>query len=141
VEALPALCADSSTTPECLPRAAQTTAAVDGSFGFTLDPGAYVLRVRPLDGTRLPWWASPTLIVGPVAVTYGTVSVPAPQYAGLTLHDAKDNPIVNALVRAFQLPAPGSTGGSPAFTQWVEIGEAITDSTGHYDMYLAPPAQ
>jgi hypothetical protein len=140
VEVLPALCADTSSGAECLPRAGQTKATLDGSFDLMLDPGTYVLRVRPLEGTRLPWWASPSLTVGPVSVIYGSVSVPAPQYAGLTLHDAKDNPIVNALVRAFQLPTPASAAGTPAFTQWVEIGEALTDSTGHYDMYLAPAA-
>jgi hypothetical protein len=51
----------------------------------------------------------------------------------LTLHDAQENPIVNAIVRVFQ------QAGQPA--GWVEIGRAITDATGHYDMYLAPPTQ
>jgi hypothetical protein len=140
VDALPALCADTSTAAECMPRAGRTRAGLDGSFDLTLDPGTYVLRVRPLDGTRLPWWTLPTLI-GPVGVDVGSVYVPAPQYAGLTLHDDTNNAIVNALVRVYQLPTPGSAGVTPALKQWVEIGEAITDSTGHYDMYLAPAAQ
>jgi hypothetical protein len=79
--------------------------------------------------------------VGPVPVKLGDpVVVPAPVYAGWTLHDAADNAIVNALVRVFQPPSAGSS-STPALTQWVEIGRAITDSTGHYDMYLAPAGQ
>jgi hypothetical protein len=142
VEAIPALCADATTTQSCLPRWKQTTVQDDGLFVFVLDQGTYVLRVRPLEGTGLPWVASPTLTVGPVPVDMGDpVKVPAPVYAGWTLHDAADNAIVNALVRVFQPPSPGSAPSTPALTQWVEIGRAVTDSTGHYDMYLAPAAQ
>jgi hypothetical protein len=70
-------------------------------------------------------------------VTLPDIEVPAPVYAGLTLHDPGDNPIVDAIVRVFRLPSQGGTGSSPA----VEVGHAITDDQGHYDMYLAPPAQ
>ena len=67
----------------------------------------------------------------PVSVAF---TVPAPLYAGLELLDPIGNPIVNAIVRAFALPAQTSP-PTPA----IELGEAITDATGQYDLYVALP--
>jgi hypothetical protein len=134
VEAIPTACSDNTSAPTCLPRAGGTTTAADGSFSMALDPGAYLLRVRPAEGSALPWVVTP-LAVGPSTVTKasGIPPVPAPFDAGLVLQDpVACNPVVEAVVRMYETPAMG-----PAF----EIGEALTDSTGHYDMYLAPPAQ
>jgi hypothetical protein len=52
----------------------------------------------------------------------------------MRLLDAADpgNPIVNAVVQVFTAPDAG-----PA----VEIGRALTDATGRYDMVLRPPSQ
>lgn len=153
VEALPTQCfappasADSgamepasapASSPSCLPRPAQVTTAGDGSFTLPLDPGSYLLRVRPADGSRLPWVThNGTVEVAlgsgakPVSVAF---TVPAPLYAGLELLDPIGNPIVNAIVRAFALPAQTSP-PTPA----IELGEAITDATGQYDLYVALP--
>jgi hypothetical protein len=198
VEAFPLGCTQGGAPPACVPRwamsqrcAADATGQVscsapgeptagNGSFSLALDPGAYVLRVRPREGTRLPWFTQP-IVVGPSSVeafdgsTEGiesltgapldgsglpessappatstslmTIWVPAPVYAGLTLLDIQGNPIVNAVVRAFRVPTPrsASSGGTGVPTQGVieqavEVGRAMTDATGHYDMYLAPPA-
>jgi hypothetical protein len=136
VEVVPVGCAQPGSTL-CLPRGAQTMTGADGSFALALDPGAYELRVRPQDGTRFPWVVQ-SLLVGPTPVTLATVTVLAPVYAGLTLLDAYGNPIVDAIVRAYLLPAQGSAGALPAA---VEIGEAITDASGQYEMYLAPTSQ
>jgi hypothetical protein len=140
VEALPALCVDTSSDDACMPRANQTTTHDDGTFDMPLDPGTYVLRVRPLEGTHLPWVYS-LRVIGPIPVMAGTLVVPAPIYAGFQLRDDLGNTVVNAVVRAFQPPTPSGVGSTPAFDKWIEIGRAITDSTGHYDMYLAPAAQ
>jgi protocatechuate 3,4-dioxygenase beta subunit len=48
---------------------------------------------------------------------------------GLRVTDPAGNPIPNALVRAFR------DGGQGA----VEVGDAITDGTGVYQMFIAPP--
>jgi hypothetical protein len=130
VEVVPTACA-TGTSLACLPRPAQTTTAADGTFSLDLDQGGYVLRVEPPDGTHLPWVAQ-TILVGPTPVTLPSVTVDAPVYAGLRLLDPFENPIVNAVVRVYQVPAKGSA---------VEVGRAITDTTGHYDMYLAPSSQ
>ncbi len=134
LDAVPTACSDSTNGPSCLPRAGGTTTADDGSFSMALDPGAYSLRIRPAVGSALPWVVTP-LTVGPDDVTKvtGIPPVPAPFDAGLVLLDpVACNPIVEAVVRMYETPAIG-----PAY----EVGEALTDSTGHYDMYLAPPAQ
>src|ERR1700730_281341 len=62
VEALPIQCAMSGDAgvaptrmPDCMPRSSETTTDSTGRFTLALDPGEYVLRVEPVDGTRLPW--------------------------------------------------------------------------------------
>jgi|GEM_PF-965637 len=137
VDVVPVKCFDGSASTSCMPRAAQTTTASDGSYAFGLggdpaglDPGSYILRVRPADGTRLPWvWQS--IVVGPTPVTVAPIVVPAPAYAGLRLYDPASNPVINAVVRMYQVQPDG-----PA----AEVARAITDTNGDYDMYLAPPA-
>jgi hypothetical protein len=127
VEAVPTACATGSSSV-CVPRDVQTTTAPDGTFTMALDPGGYLLRVQPADGTQFPWVTQP-LLVGPTPVTVPPVTIPAPVHGSVQLLDPNDNPVVSAIVRVYQVPATG-----PA----VELGRAITDATGTYDMYLAP---
>jgi hypothetical protein len=129
IEAIPVSCYVGS-SPLCLPREAQTACAADGSYTLSLDPGGYVLRVQPEDGTRLPW-VTQSLAVGVTPVTVPGIHVPAPVHAPQRLLDYLGNAIVAAVVRVYELPANG-----PA----VEVGRALTDSTGTYDMYLAGSA-
>lgn len=146
-EVLPTQCspiaaaADGSTltADACLPRAVQTVTSEEGAFSLSVDPGQYLLRVRPREGSRLPWKIQP-IVVGAVAVDVGAVVIPAPISVGMQLTDSahpempsKNNKVVNAIVRVYTDP----TQGSPA----VELGEAITDSKGNYEMYLAPQTQ
>lgn len=132
LEAIPTGCSVSSSDASCLPRAGQTITATDGSYVLQLDPGVYVLRARPAEGSALPWVVN-SLTVGSAAITQGPkIVVPAPYYAGLVVQDFKCNPVVEGLVRIYETPPSGAA---------LEVGEALTDSTGHYDMYLAPPPQ
>lgn len=133
VEVVPIACVQPGST-QCLPRGAQTTTTADGAFSFDLDPGSYQLRVEPQGGTRFPWVVQ-SLLVGPTPVAVSQITIPAPVYAGLELRDAYGNPIVAAVVRVYQVLTSGTS------TQAVEIGAAMTDATGHYDMYLAPTSQ
>jgi hypothetical protein len=127
VEAVPSGCASGS-SPQCMPRSGMTTTAADGTFALALDPGSYVLRVEPQAGTFFPWVTQP-LLVGPTPVSVPVIIVPAPVHAGVQLFDPYGNAVAEALVRVYQVPATG-----PA----VEVGRALTDATGTYDMYLAP---
>ena len=139
VEALPIHCARSMRndggapapdSPDCMPRYAQTmTADSDGSFTLALDPGDYVIRVEPADGTRLPWVAQEVSVPtsGPLAFR-----VPAPVHQALQLFGQDGIAVANAIVRLFTMPPSG-----PA----IELGRAVTDATGHFDMYIDPAAQ
>lgn len=166
IEALPTRCiaipagtdagtgplATAVSSPSCLPRPGQTTSAADGSFALSLDPGTYILRARPADGTRLPW-VTTNLTVQPSSTSAESpqpvaFTVPAPVSAGMQLFDptvemvsslGDANPIVHAVVRAFALPPQtpsGSAGAAPAPA--IEIGRAFTDVNGRFDLYLAP---
>jgi hypothetical protein len=132
VDAEPVACTDGTST-SCMPREATAITAADGSFELVLDPGQYLLRVRPADGTRLPWTSRP-LSVGPhdAPTTLTNVIVPAPAAAGLRLLDPAGAPIAQAQVRFFSLSA-----GSAA----VEVGRALTAQDGTFEMYLQPPGQ
>jgi hypothetical protein len=136
IEAIPTACGplpgglDDSpflSTIACLPRAAQTTTAADGSFSLSLDPGQYLLRARPADGTRFPW-VSRSISVANEPVALGSIVVPLPVSVGLRLVDPNDNPIVQALVSVYSLPASGSA---------IELGSALTDGNGRYEMFVA----
>jgi hypothetical protein len=125
--------ANDGTSTWCLPRPVQAPTGNDGSFQLSVDPGAFLLRVKPADGSRLPWMVqtfsiapnSPPMVIPPV-------NVPAPTPVGLSLYDPGGNALIHAVVRAFWLPNAGSA---------IELGNAITDVDGHYDMYLALPSQ
>jgi hypothetical protein len=136
VEARPTRCAQpaalnqSASTPWCLPRPAQTTTDVDGGFSFDLDPGQYQMRTEPAAGSRLPWVTPETLDVTSLAASdAGTLIVPAPLSVGMTIVDPTHRPLVNAVVRAYRTSSP-----APA----VELGTALTDATGRYELYVAP---
>ncbi len=132
IDAEPVACVEGVYT-SCMPREATTVTKSDGSFQLALDPGQYLLRVRPADGTRLPW-TSRLLSVGPVdaPTTLTSVVVPAPAAAGLRLVDPMGVPIAQAQVRFFSL-SPGSAA--------VEVGRALTAQDGTFEMYLQPPGQ
>jgi hypothetical protein len=132
VELVPTACADSEVDPDCMPRGTQTITTTSGTYSVPLDPGEYLLRVRPALGSALPWVVQPLNVSSAVATSAPLTTVPAPYYAGLQLFDFLGNPAADAIVRVFQNPATGVP---------YEIGEAITDATGHFDMYLDRAAQ
>jgi len=138
VDAIPTACAPLPSslmgttflsTTICLPRPAQTITTVDGTFSLTLDPGGYLLRVRPAEGTRFPW-VTRSISVAAEVVALDPIVVPIPTSVGLRLVDPNKNPIVRAVVSVYTLPAVG---------QAVELGSALTDDSGQYEMFVALP--
>lgn len=119
------------TTEGCLPRPNQVTTDDQGRFSLPLDPGGYLLRVQPAEGTGLPWLskridvASDDIEVDPV--------VPAPIHMSFQLDDPADNPVARALVKAFYAPSATATSGA------VELGEVLSDASGKVDLYMALP--
>ncbi len=110
-------------SPWCLPRPQQTLTDPYGSFKLSLDAGRYRVRVKPADGTRLPW-ASTVVQVGDVLPTINLV-VPAPFRSTFKLLGADGSPISRAVVRAFS--------GS------VEVAQTLTDVDGTCDLLVALP--
>jgi hypothetical protein len=118
-------------SPWCLPRPFQTATDAAGNFDLALDPGQYAVRAEPPASSRLPWVAAPVINVTDTAATQpGRVRIPAPLSIGMQLTDPSGNPIRNALVRVFRMPMQGTP---------VELGDALTDATGRYELYVAPP--
>ena len=141
VIALPSQCpptatssgATSATDPSCMPRSAATTTDAAGAYALALDPGQYVLSIRPVQGSNLPWVNHP-LVVGQVAQVVPPVTIPAPVSVGTTLMDQSMNPVSSAIVRVFTTPT--------ATTPPIELGQAVTGVDGSYDLYVAlPPTQ
>ena len=139
VEAIPSACPQpiggvASPTPQtdafCLPGAAQVMADDQGAFAMALDPGSYTLRVTPVQGTRFPW-VTESLAVTTDDQVLPPIGVPAPVVFGRTIA-AATGAATDAVVRVFTQPQDGS---SP-----VELGRAITDGSGHFDVYIAPPS-
>jgi hypothetical protein len=151
IEFLPTACAaPQAVDTDCLPRSAQTVTTVAGTYSLPLDPGGYLMRVRPAEGSGLPWVVQALQVVQPPAGTssptaVGQVTVPAPAAGlstGLQLFDALGNPAAGAIVRIFEnTPSNGTCTALSLMNCPYEIGEAITDAMGHFNMYLNPSAQ
>jgi hypothetical protein len=132
IEAVPVACVHGN-SPGCAPRAATTSTTADGAFELTLDPGQYVLRVEPAQGSHLPWAMQPLLVGQDDPKTLLLARVPAPVDESLRFVDPSGtNPIARAIVRLFQLP-PGGVA--------TEVGRSITDANGSFEMVVAPPPQ
>jgi hypothetical protein len=131
-------------TSWCLPRSVQTTSAPDGTFVLGLEPGTYRIHVEPPVNSRLPWVDARAAVVvhgadsigAPPAGTLpvGTVVVPAPLPLGLRLTDSLGlRGVPGALVRAYRISGTGPTETA------IELGEALTDDDGRYELYVVPP--
>jgi hypothetical protein len=130
VEAVPVACASNAVSAACLPVGGQTVTDDTGAYVLGLDPGTYILRVKPAGGTQLPW-VSQKISVGTTAQTVSPV-VPVPVVVNETLVDTSLNPVPRAIVRVFTKP---SMGNPPQ-----ELGQAMTDNSGNFALYLAPAA-
>jgi hypothetical protein len=130
VEAVPVACASGGVSAACMPVGGQTVTDDQGEYVLPLDPGTYILRVKPAGGTLLPW-VSQKISVGTTAQTLPIV-VPAPVVVNAALIDGYMNPVPQAVVRVFTKP---SMGNAPQ-----ELGQAITNNAGNFALYLAPGA-
>jgi hypothetical protein len=117
-----------------------TTTAADGSYAIDVEPGTLDLIVRPVEGTGFPVTTRSNLDVTADASPSGSgdVVVPAPVITDFVLDDYLDNPVAGASVGAF---AETEDAGAPATVPrgQTQIGRAMTDGTGHFEMLLVPP--
>jgi hypothetical protein len=137
------------------PRETQGHTDVNGYFDVLSDSGAVDISVRPQDGTRFPWAVLTNRIVPPSsgsdAGTAGTLTLPnvviplptpyPTSGAPGLLTDSTGVPLPHAVVRAYAFPtltAPPD-GGTPASRGARLIGLTITDDTGAFQLFTAPP--
>jgi hypothetical protein len=118
-------------TPILPDAASATVSSVDGSFSLLLDPGTFDLSARPSDDSKFAWWVSPRVEIvaspsaGPPMLT---PHLPFPVALQGVLEDSNQQPLGNAVVRAYAKTARG--------TGVVKVGDARTDATGHYLLSL-----
>jgi hypothetical protein len=119
------------------------TTAADGTYSLDVEPGTGTLDmvVLPVDGTGFPVTTRSGVPVAAGVATSQDLVVPAPIAVDLVLHDPADNPVANALVRAFAVSATPLPSTVPPTVPHaaLEIGSWRTDATGHFQMLLAPP--
>jgi hypothetical protein len=135
---VPAVVQPQGTNPHALPRPFTARTVLSGgiaTFDADVDPGVYDITLQPADGSKVPWVVSTTHVIKAPGAWLDPFVVPAPSRVSLTLYDPFGNPIVNAQVRAYQtssLPPMGM-----AVAPFYEVGRSTTDSSGHFDLYLA----
>lgn len=113
------------------PRPARTTTDDSGAFSLPLDEGEYALVVAPEPLTGFPRLVSLGRPVGPNDATLEDVVVFAPTRLAWTIKDPSGRaPIVRAVVRAFGYVASEAS--------YVEVGSALTDTTGRFEMLVGP---
>jgi len=120
-----------SPTPWKVPRSARSTTNSDGSFVLFTDPGTFDITVIPAPGSGFPNFVSPARGIQPQEAEGNELlfEVPAPIRISYEIHDLNENVVGRALVRAFAQKG----GGVP-----VEIGQAMTDASGKFEMFLSP---
>jgi hypothetical protein len=129
------------------PRSFEFTTDSNGNFSAQIDPGLYDITVQPVEGSRFPWIVDTTLTFPPPNNAKPlNLSVPAPALLSLTILDSPPTPVQQALVRAYAFVpctpavATGMT-TEPCNDVAVQIGEAVTDANGSFEMYLAPATE
>lgn len=109
-----------------LPKLARAQTDEAGRFTLFVESGEYDLVVRPGPETRLPWY---TLRSFRLPGELPPIAVPAPIRQSHRLFDPDGNALAFAPVRAY-LQVDGVA---------LEIGRAVTDRLGRFDLWLAPP--
>ncbi len=133
--------------PWLFPREARAVTDADGAFTIRAEEGTFDFVVIPQPGTGFGHTVSPSRKVSPPDISgsgrdaggadggiagndLGTLLVPAPLKVAFALQDPFANPIQRAVVRALTLP-----GGHTAY---VEIGSALTNVQGQFEILVGP---
>lgn len=135
----PSLTQPMGTNPLGLPRAVVVRTSGDmATFSADVDPGVYDITIAPLAGTRFPWVVQTAKsIPQAVDIKLDAFVVPPPieqggVVPGLTIRDPYGSAVTGALVDVYAA-SQVSMAGTPLYL----VGRTMTDSNGHFDLYLA----
>lgn len=135
------------------PRDARAFTDVNGNFDVACNPGQVDVSIRPQDGTRYPWVVLTNRAVlansgndagASVTVTLPEVTIPLPTAFPPSmgvLTDSLGNPVPNAIVSAYAFPPAATTpdGGTPVSRGARLIGQTLSDASGNFQLFVAPP--
>ncbi len=135
--------------PWLFPREARAFTDADGYFIIRAEEGTFDFVVTPQPGTGFGRIVSPSRKVSPPQTSsaggtadagspdggatgndVGTLVVPAPLKVAFAILDPSNNPVPQAVVRALTLPT--------GHREYVEIGSALTNAQGQFEILLGP---
>jgi len=122
--------------PPIAARASVPVADTSGGFKIVLDPGDYVMSLKPAPASNFAWWILPKVNVytagmpGHIGTVNPQLLYPVPLEGKITVAMANgtSQPLRNATVQAYALTRENV----------VKVGTARTDDTGHYYLALPP---
>lgn len=126
---------------DALPRQSASQTDAGGAFQMLVDPGTVDFAVQPTADTGFSWLVVPRLLVTPAAqkpqAQLGALTMAAPVFVSGSVSSLKGGVVPSAVVRAWLPIADASqTGTQP--TPLLQIGEAVTDDSGHFVLPLPP---
>jgi len=145
---------DPDSDPLQRPREARGSTDANGDFDILSDPGLVDISIRPHDGTQLPWAVVTNAVVPieipsdggtPAGLTIPDVEIQLPTPFASTplgvLTDPTGGALPDTLVRAYAFPPspPAGDGGVAATRAARLIGTTVTDSSGLFQLFVAPP--
>lgn len=123
------------------PRPGRTRTDETGAFALDLDQGQYVVTAIPEAGTGFPRVVVRATIpfAEADAIDLGALRVPPPTRLDLQLRDPTNlaRPIGGARVRIFATPDGDASAPAGVVLPALEIGSAVTDSSGAAEILLA----
>jgi hypothetical protein len=120
-----------------IPRALSISVTEAGKFSILADAGVFNLSIRPDPDLGFPWWVRPLVDVS-AGVALGSVSVGLPmRYSGEITSDDVGT-VGDALIRAYAYidDAGQLVDSFEQATSLVAVGEARSDSSGHFVLRL-----
>src|SRR5439155_23456208 len=111
------------------PRPSSGDTDASGSFSIGVDPGTFVVSVRPPNASSFPWKVLPDVLIDKDH-DLGTLAIDVPVILAGRILDPSLHPLPQTAIAAWVPSADG--------TSAVQIGETVTDGDGAYWLALSP---
>lgn len=126
----PSVSRRSLSTPWLSPRPGRARTDAEGRYSVALDEGDYDVTVVPQAGSGFPRFVAPRRPVGPNDATLDDLVIVAPTRVAFTMLSPGVQAIGRAVVRAFAFV--------PSLSGFVEVGQALSDTRGQFELLLGP---